>query len=32
VQASGNGTTQDGGVVSSFDRPPNAKPVKKCAS
>lgn len=29
VQASGNGTTQDGGVVSSFDRPPNAKPVKK---
>lgn len=31
VQASGNGTTQDGGVVSSFDRPPNAKPVKKCA-
>lgn len=31
VQASGNGTTQDGGVVSSFDRPPHAKPTKKYA-
>lgn len=27
LQASANGTTQDGGAVSSFDRPPNAKPA-----
>lgn len=26
LQASAAGTTQDGGAVSSFDRPPNAKP------
>ncbi|GAA5987761.1 hypothetical protein JCM10908_007202 [Rhodotorula pacifica] len=29
VQASGNGTTQASGVISSFDRPPHAKPAKK---